>query len=101
MIFLFLSIVLNLILLYLIWVSYNKQIVLQTVLIRVMNTVDNVYVALKEVDLRGAFEAEDEVGFVFQDILSIVAILHELIIEDEENKGEDLNDGADENEEET
>jgi len=46
----------------------TKTELLETQLVNVKIKVEETVVRLKEVDIRGSFEADDEVGFAFQDI---------------------------------
>jgi predicted PurR-regulated permease PerM len=43
------------------------------------NTIKNVISRMRSIDLRGAFEADDEVGIVFQGMLQLVASLEGLL----------------------
>ena len=47
--------------------------------------VSNVYKKLKSVDERGMFEKDDDVGFLFQEILSIVQECNKRITDNDDN----------------
>jgi len=51
-----------------------------TYLNKISDTIEETDKKLKEVDSRGSFEADDEVGFVFEQIKSIQAILNTFIV---------------------
>ena len=51
-----------------------------TYLNKISDTIEASDKKLKEVDLRGAFKSDDEIGFVFEQIKSIQTILNTFII---------------------
>jgi hypothetical protein len=74
-IFLILSVFLNVILLFAI-LNITKKIEVYEDFITVMrDDVTNVITQMRAVDIRGSFEADDEVGIVFKGMLGLVASL--------------------------
>jgi uncharacterized membrane protein YukC len=53
-----------------------------TYLNKVSDTIEEADKKLQEVDHRGSFKADDEIGFVFEQIKSIQTILNTFIIEE-------------------
>ena len=53
-----------------------------TYLNKVSDTIEAVDKKLKEVDYKGSFESDDEIGFVFEQIKSIQTILNTFIIKE-------------------
>ena len=53
-----------------------------TYLNKISDTIEASDKKLKEVDLRGAFKSDDEIGFVFEQIKSIQTILNSFIIKE-------------------
>lgn len=45
-------------------------------------SIDNVYKKLKSIDERGIFEKDDDVGFLFTDIVNILKITNQRINDD-------------------
>lgn len=58
---------------------------LESWLIDFKGLVNNVYKKLKDVDNRGIFEKDDDVGFMFSDIVNIIKITNERINDDSDN----------------
>ena len=58
---------------------------LESWLIDFKGLVNNVYKKLKDVDNRGIFEKDDDVGFLFSDIVNIIKITNERINDDSDN----------------
>lgn len=88
-----LMILLIIVLIYIIKNLYNKTEVLNNiisqqqdiqadVLLRMENTIEE----LKQIDLRGAFESDDEVGFTWKNLKEIITILNNDIIDAFNNK---------------
>lgn len=50
---------------------------------------NNVYKKLKLVDERGIFEKDDDVGFIFQDMLNIIAECNKRINDNDDNNTSD------------
>ena len=48
--------------------------------IEVQNALKNIIHTMKEVDIRGSFEADDEVGGIFKSMLSLVELLDTFLI---------------------
>ena len=57
---------------YIIWNLLKKNEKLEDIIEENTDKYINVYNALKEIDLRGAFEADDEVGSTFKEIKNII-----------------------------
>jgi len=54
----------------------------QTYLNKISDTIEESDKKLKELDYKGSFKADDEIGFVFEQIKSIQTILNVFIIKD-------------------
>ena len=59
--------------------------ILESWLVDFKGLVNNVYKKLKDVDNRGIFEKDDDVGFMFSDIVNIIKITNERINDDSGN----------------
>lgn len=59
--------------------------VLESWLVDFKGLVNNVYKKLKDVDNRGIFEKDDDVGFLFSDIVNIIKITNERINDESSN----------------
>ena len=59
--------------------------ILESWLVDFKGLVNNVYKKLKDVDNRGIFEKDDDVGFMFSDIVNIIKITNERINDDSDN----------------
>jgi hypothetical protein len=70
--------------------------VLEEWLVDFKQSVNNVYKKLKDVDNRGIFEKDDDVGFLFSDILNIIKITNERI-NDESSAPTNINEKTNEN----
>ena len=57
---------------YVIWNLLRKNERLETLIEENTERYINIYNTLKEIDLRGAFEADDEVGSAFKEIKNII-----------------------------
>jgi len=53
--------------------------ILETWLIDFKKSINNVYKKLKSIDERGIFEKDDDVGFLFNDIVNIIKITNQRI----------------------
>ena len=56
--------------------------ILETWLVDFKKSIDNVYKKLKSIDERGNFEKDDDVGFLFTDIVNILKITNQRINDD-------------------
>lgn len=56
--------------------------ILETWLVDFKKSIDNVYKKLKSIDERGIFEKDDDVGFLFTDIVNILKITNQRINDD-------------------
>lgn len=56
--------------------------ILETWLVDFKKSIDNVYKKLKSIDERGIFEKDDDVGFLFNDIVNILKITNQRINDD-------------------
>lgn len=68
----------------LLWVAYKKIKAITNMLVVVINSIEYVNAQLRVVDIRGSFEADDEVGFVFKEIQELVNFLHRMVVDEEE-----------------
>ena len=59
--------------------------ILEAWLVDFKGLVNNVYKKLKDVDNRGIFEKDDDVGFLFSDIVNIIKITNERINDESSN----------------
>tara|TARA_B110000977_G_C10720740_1_gene355099 strand:+ start:197 stop:457 length:261 start_codon:yes stop_codon:yes gene_type:complete len=57
---------------YVIWNLSTKQEMLEDWIEDFIKTVEKINVDLKQADYRGSFEADDEVGIIFQEIKNII-----------------------------
>lgn len=65
----------------------NKE--LQQWVLDFRNLINNVYKKLKFIDERGIFEKDDDVGFVFQDMLNIINECNKRINDNDDNNTSD------------
>ena len=65
-------------------INLTKVEIYETWILEYKNKIEETYQALKFVDEKQIFEKDDEVGFVFSDILEIVKDLRTKIYEEEE-----------------
>ena len=87
----FLEVLLIIILLpfgYAVYNLYRKNDTLNAVVVQqdmlqndILERIQNTLRELREVDLRGAFEADDEVGFTFNSIKEIIEVLNKDVID--------------------
>jgi len=66
------SLILNIFLLICIKKTFNQIDLLEEWVIDFKNLINNTYNKLKEIDERGMFEKDDDVGIIYEDIKSIV-----------------------------
>jgi len=59
--------------------------------------VNNVYKKLKDIDNRGIFEKDDDVGFMFSDIVNIIKITNERINDDDSDNPTNINEKTNKN----
>lgn len=62
---------------------------LQTWVLDFRKLMNNVYKKLKSVDERGIFEKDDDVGFIFQDMLNIIVECNKRINDNDDNNPSD------------
>ena len=85
LLFLFIiSLIVNILLFKLVNINLTKVEIYETWILEYKNKIEETYQALKFVDEKQIFEKDDEVGFVFSDILEIVKDLRTKIYEEEE-----------------
>lgn len=85
--FLILSVLLNIVLIYVCRNLYNKNIAYEEIIITMNDRITQAVRNMRAIDSRGAFEADDEVGSTFKSLLQIVNELGELInVEKEEER---------------
>lgn len=86
------SIILN-VLLYLIYKKMNQEnTVKNQYIIEITKTIEYVDLKLKEVDLRGSFSSDDEVGFVFKEIQKLIRLLNIYNYNHNESTTEEITD---------
>ena len=76
------SIILNVILFILVKNNLNKIDIYEKWILNYRELVKKTYTSLKEIDERQMFEKDDDVGFVFTSILSIIKELDEKIYDE-------------------
>lgn len=76
--------IVNILLFKLVNINLTKVEIYETWILEYKNKIEETYQALKFVDEKQIFEKDDEVGFVFSDILEIVKDLRTKIYEEEE-----------------
>lgn len=79
---LLLSVVINIFLFIALKRAFNTIDELENWLVDFKKSIDNVYKKLKSVDERGIFEKDDDVGFLFTDIVNIIKITNQRINDD-------------------
>ena len=85
LLFLFIiSLIVNILLFKLVNINLTKVEIYETWILEYKNKIEETYQALKFVDEKQIFEKDDEVGFVFSDILEIVKDLRTKIYEEKE-----------------
>ena len=78
------SLIINVLLLKLVNINLTKIEIYESWILEYKNKIEETYQALKFVDEKQIFEKDDEVGFVFSDILEIVKDLRTKIYEEKE-----------------
>jgi len=78
-IFLLISLVTNIFLFVALKRAFYTIDILETWLIDFKKSINNVYKKLKSIDERGIFEKDDDVGFLFNDIVNIIKITNQRI----------------------
>ena len=76
--------IVNILLFKLVNINLTKVEIYEAWILEYKNKIEETYQALKFVDEKQIFEKDDEVGFVFSDILEIVKDLRTKIYEEEE-----------------
>jgi hypothetical protein len=71
--------------------------VLELWLVDFKGLVNNVYKKLKDIDNRGIFEKDDDVGFMFSDIVNIIKITNERINDDDSDNPTNINEKTNKN----
>lgn len=59
--------------------------ILENWIVDFKSSINNVYKKLKEVDNRGIFEKDDDVGFLFTDIYNIIKITKQRVNDESDN----------------
>lgn len=65
--------------------AFDTIDLLETWIVDFRTSINNVYKKLKEVDNRGIFEKDDDVGFLFNDINNIIKITNQRINDESDN----------------
>lgn len=89
---LFLSVVINIFLIISLKRAFFQIDELESWLIEFKKLVNITYNKLKNVDERGMFEKDDDVGLVFKDILNIIKLTNQRIQIDDNDKTKQLNE---------
>ena len=76
------SVVINIFLFIALKRAFNTIDQLETWLVDFKKSINNVYKKLKSVDDRGIFAKDDDVGFLFDDIVNIIKITNQRINDD-------------------
>lgn len=84
LILLIISLIINVLLFKLFTINLTKVEIYEAWILEYKNQINETYQALKFVDDKQIFEKDDEVGFVFSDILEIVKDLKTKIYDEEE-----------------
>ena len=71
--------------------------VLELWLVDFKGLVNNVYKKLKDIDNRGIFEKDDDVGFMFSDIVNIIKITNERVNDDDSDNPTNINEKTNKN----
>ena len=79
------SLIGNILLFKLVRINLTKVEIYEDWILEYKNQIEETYQALKFVDEKQMFERDDEVGFVFSDILEIIKDLRTKIYEEEKN----------------
>lgn len=89
---LLISLIANIFLLIALKKSFQQIDQLESWLIEFKQLVKNTYNKLKFVDDRGIFVKDDDVGFLFTDLLNIIELTNKRIQTDDNDKSTDLNE---------
>ena len=89
---LLISLISNIFLLIALKKSFQQIDELESWLIEFKRLVKNTYNKLKFVDDRGIFVKDDDVGFLFTDLLKIIELTNKRIQTDDNDKSADLNE---------
>jgi hypothetical protein len=89
---LLISLIANIFLLIALKKSFQQIDELESWLIEFKQLVKNTYNKLKFVDDRGIFVKDDDVGFLFTDLLKIIELTNKRIQTDDNDKSADLNE---------
>lgn len=84
LILLIISLIINVLLFKLFTINLTKVDIYEAWILEYKNQINETYQALKFVDDKQIFEKDDEVGFVFSDILEIIKDLKTKIYDEEE-----------------
>ena len=83
LILLFISVTVNVFLLITSKKLFNQIDILEDWIINFKKSVENTYNKLKDIDNRGIFEKDDDVGFLFSDLKQIIESLNKKVKEEE------------------
>jgi hypothetical protein len=83
LILLFASVAVNVFLLITLKKLFNQVDILEDWIINFKKSVENTFNKLKDIDDRGIFEKDDDVGFLFSDLKQIIESLNKKIKEEE------------------
>ena len=82
----------------LLYFSRGRESLLKKTLITHATAVENVYRQMVELDYRGWFQEDDEVGVVFEDLKNHVVLLRSIVIVDDDQPGGEFDEEAQEEE---
>jgi uncharacterized UPF0160 family protein len=83
LILLFASVAVNVFLLITLKKLFNQVDILEDWIINFKKSVENTFNKLKDIDDRGIFEKDDDVGFLFSDLKQIIESLNKKVKEEE------------------
>jgi hypothetical protein len=86
LILLLISLVINIFLLVSLKRAFNQIDILEEWLIEFKLLIDNTYKKLKNIDERGMFEKDDDVGIIFKNIIEIINLTNKRIQIDADDK---------------
>lgn len=68
------------------FILYKKILVFEDEFLKIENELNDTIQAMREIDIRGSFEADDEVGDVFNQMKDLIEYLGEYTYDEKENR---------------